>query len=727
MTPRAVGQVKWWRRLSRETRELATRDPRNLPAALSHARAGFYPSSTAFYPLDGPEGGDYVSDRQKELTWGINWPSAQLLDDKLAFFFMLQHFEVPTPEVLGIVVGGRLGALSGNEDDGLRGWLEQRGRLVVRPTRGADGREVWIVDLEDDVPRINGERVSWSTLDGRVGTLEDHIVSEFVEQARYARQIFPGTTNTIRVLTLRDGDAEPFIATATHRFGAPASAPADNWSRGGLAALVDLETGRLSAGVPHPRAGELERHDVHPASQMPISGVQVPRWPETREGLLQAARQMSFFPYVGWDIVVTEDGFQVIEGNKYTDVHAMQVHQPLMRDERVRRFYQRLDGRTPLAAAMPTDATLEPAAGQSPTAVVRLPGVSPRAIGQVKWWLRLARETSKLARSRRLPSTGVTSAVRLAGAGFTPSSSALYGLKGDGRRQYLSDRERELTWIIDWPAAGLLDDKLAFFFMLEHLGVPTPRVRGVILGGRVHPLDGEVGSPDWMRALLENEGRPLVVRPTRLGAGQGVWIVTPSADGCRVNEEPVGWDELRRRLRGLEDHIVSEFVNQASYSRAIFPGTTNTLRIITAKPDERPPLIAAAVHRFGSDGSGAADNWSQGGLMAGVDVDTGLLGQGAVRTASGGLEWLQTHPSTGARLEGTRVTNWARVRQGVLACAAKLPYLPYVGWDVVVTDTGWTMIEGNKFPDVTGAQIHQPLLANPAVRAFYAEHGVLTS
>lgn len=42
-------------------------------------------------------------------------------------------------------------------------------------------------------------------------------------------------------------------------------------------------------------------------------------------------------------MVTPPDEFQIIEANSFTDVHAMQVHEPLLRDGRVRQFYERHD------------------------------------------------------------------------------------------------------------------------------------------------------------------------------------------------------------------------------------------------------------------------------------------------------------------------------------------------------------------------------------------------
>jgi hypothetical protein len=40
-------------------------------------------------------------------------------------------------------------------------------------------------------------------------------------------------------------------------------------------------------------------------------------------------------------VVVTEDGFRILEGNNFSDVNLLQIHGPLLKDERVAAFYSR--------------------------------------------------------------------------------------------------------------------------------------------------------------------------------------------------------------------------------------------------------------------------------------------------------------------------------------------------------------------------------------------------
>ena len=310
--------------------------------------------------------------------------------------------------------------------------------------------------------------------------------------------------------------------------------------------------------------------------------------------------------------------------------------------------------------------------------------------------------------------------IALVRRGFLPERAAgLYRLDTHDLSDYVSDRDRiEKTRDINL-VPELLDDKLLFAHLMQALAVPHPRVHAVVRGGEIRRVDGDASSlPDTIR-----RHGTVVVKPIQGTLGRDVHRVSPadsrfSLDGRAIDEAGlVAW------IRSLRGHLVTEHMEQAVYARRIYPHTTNTLRIVTMFDGE--PFIAVALHRFGVASSVPVDNFSRGGLCCRVDLATGTLGPGGRRAAPGrGLTWHETHPETGERLAGRAVPMWSEITDAVVDLAGRLPSLPYVGWDVIPTERGPVMLEGNNSTDVDLLQIHRPLLLDPRVRAFFARYGV---
>jgi hypothetical protein len=88
----------------------------------------------------------------------------------------------------------------------------------------------------------------------------------------------------------------------------------DNFSAGGIASPIDVETGKLGkATTAVPRDGRFEVNR-HPDTGHPLAGSELPKWEELLNFVLDVH---SYFEsiFVGWDVSYTAEGFQVIEGN----------------------------------------------------------------------------------------------------------------------------------------------------------------------------------------------------------------------------------------------------------------------------------------------------------------------------------------------------------------------------------------------------------------------------
>lgn len=319
-------------------------------------------------------------------------------------------------------------------------------------------------------------------------------------------------------------------------------------------------------------------------------------------------------------------------------------------------------------------------------------------------------------------SLGLAERVRAVGHGLTPSLYELYSLDDGGNpAEYLGEvGRRRAGYLNDRP--GTIDDKRR---CLEHLrdsgfGTYLPDVYGHVEGGSFESeRDGS------LRDVVADEGRVVLKRYTG-GSGKHVYVCTPDGDSIRLDGKHGRTHTFDEVSGDLESHLVTEYCRQAAYVDRIYPGAANTLRVLTLRTREGEVVVPAAVHRIGSERTGVLDNFSQGGMSAAVDLETGELTAAARPVDGRRTVWHESHPDTGARIAGTTVPGWDRIREGIRAVARGTPGFDHVGWDLVVTDPGeFRIIEANSHPNPDVVQVHGPLLADDEVRRFYCDHGIL--
>jgi hypothetical protein len=192
--------------------------------------------------------------------------------------------------------------------------------LVLKSANGVGGREVeaWYRTDAGDFENSAGDTLDWPGVLARGATLSVRTRDTWLLQRRIVnherlRSIAPRGLSTIRVVTILERDG-----SAAHTLCATLRVPGgleltDNFSGGGLAAALDLDTGRLNAGVAKVKGSP--RHTHHPATGEPIAGRTVPMWEAARKLAERAHLAMPESVCVGWDVVVTDDGPLLLEAN----------------------------------------------------------------------------------------------------------------------------------------------------------------------------------------------------------------------------------------------------------------------------------------------------------------------------------------------------------------------------------------------------------------------------
>jgi len=307
-------------------------------------RHGFAADRVYLYGRKGVLSGTYLSDFQRQLSRFINpKPARELLEDKLLFADLAgQYVAVPTNYLYAcnrrsVVLCDEWAAIASSQNP------DERVPLVLKRARGGGGTDFRVLEMRQGAVHWGGKAMSLPDFYRRFAQHDEFLICEFIKQCDFCRKIYPHTTNTVRLICMRDHEGEPFVARAILRLGSRRSDGVDNFGQGGLAADVNLETGMLGIAVEHdasaPRAPK--SYSQHPDSGTQIRGEVLPNWNIAKEASLKLMRQLPFINYVGWDIVLTDTRPVFLEGNNYTGIRLAQIHSGLLSDDRMRDFYMR--------------------------------------------------------------------------------------------------------------------------------------------------------------------------------------------------------------------------------------------------------------------------------------------------------------------------------------------------------------------------------------------------
>jgi len=180
-------------------------------------------------------------------------------------------------------------------------------KMLVKPINGVEGGGIRILYLEGK------DRASLFTLFNQLKS-ENVLIEEYIIQ--HPKMVFGNASvNTIRTMTLLGKDGKGHVVKAMLRAGVGDSA-VDNYAMGGSIYEVDVNTGYVvSRG--QSKAGNL--HLFHPNTKIMMLGYKIPNWDQVIDISIQAAEHIPQVRIVGWDVAISEDFVQLIEGNHNPD------------------------------------------------------------------------------------------------------------------------------------------------------------------------------------------------------------------------------------------------------------------------------------------------------------------------------------------------------------------------------------------------------------------------
>lgn len=152
--------------------------------------------------------------------------------------------------------------------------------------------------------------------------------------------------------------------------------------------------------------------------------------------------------------------------------------------------------------------------------------------------------------------------------------------------------------------------------------------------------------------------------------------------------------------------VVEQYVVQHTKMASLNPESVNTVRIVTLSSNETPVLpdgrmldIAYAGVRMGRTPGAIVDNLHSGGMMAGVDIHTGIIVTDAADRAG---NVFSVHPVTGTVIKGFEIPLFNEAIAMVKEAIVEMKIEGYIGWDIAIREDGPVLIECNTSPGSDG-------------------------
>jgi hypothetical protein len=263
------------------------------------------------------QAGKYIQQHEAGLLYRVlavrdAMDDFRITEDKRRFAAWCEEQGLPTARVLAEFTGGacvRLSVPGGIPErdlfskpiDGFGGAGAQRWSYTGRERwKGTDGREYDERALVDALAKQS-----------ETGAV---LLQVCIANDPAIRHLTSGALCTARMMTIRPPAGRPELACAVFRMPTGGQST-DNFSIAGLAAAVDIASGRLGAGVKSDPRLIIAPVEKHPDTGATLDGNYLPWWSEAKTLVIDAHDRLKAMACVGWDVALTPSGPVLIEAN----------------------------------------------------------------------------------------------------------------------------------------------------------------------------------------------------------------------------------------------------------------------------------------------------------------------------------------------------------------------------------------------------------------------------
>ena len=276
-----------------------------------------------FYRLNAAQRATYITRGKNNsyvrlLNPRENW---HLLEDKIEFLKRFDGYH-----------GREWIDLREVDETTFKAFCERFPKIVAKIVDGTCGRGIEFFETSDRSKLIG--------LYDMLKAGQQYLVEEYIFQHPDISRIYPLSVNTLRLVTIKNGD-QVHLVFSCMRIGNGKNV--DNLNSGGMAVLVDMETGKICT----PGADKEGRvYFQHPITNVDLVGSQIPLYHEAVDLVKRAHLKIPELGYIGWDVAITADRPVMIEANHFPghDIYQFQAHLGPDRIGMVPRFDKAIKG-----------------------------------------------------------------------------------------------------------------------------------------------------------------------------------------------------------------------------------------------------------------------------------------------------------------------------------------------------------------------------------------------
>lgn len=189
------------------------------------------------------------------------------------------------------------------EEKDIVDFIEKYGSVIAKPTDGCEGIGIFKLKADD--------KSSVRDLLIKIKDGQSFMLEQLIQQHPDLAALNPSSVNTIRIETVIDSKGEAHITNSIIIMGTSSSV-VNNTHNGGIMCHVDMTTGIIDSMARNPKG---EQYFRNPATNVILPGYQLPNWEGLEAYVKTLAKVVPSARLIGWDIVILEDGYDVIEGN----------------------------------------------------------------------------------------------------------------------------------------------------------------------------------------------------------------------------------------------------------------------------------------------------------------------------------------------------------------------------------------------------------------------------